>query len=343
MRNSAAAVFLSSHVGSISEGGGLAAVRARLSFEKVGLLLTLGVLCIIASALSSAFPTVNNATNISQALALTGIVSIGQTIVLLAGGIDLAVGSVAAVAGLVLVKTQMLSIPVAVLIAIIAATAIGVFHGVVIVRTGINSLVVTLATLTALRGAVYVVTNGFPEPLKESNLGIQDALWANLGPVPVPALLLAVLLVLGYVVLSWTRLGTALYATGGNAKAAHEAGIRVDRYRVLAFALSGALAGVAGVLLAARFGAAAANAGQGWELVTIAAVVIGGTSLSGGRGDLMGTLLGVLLLGVISNAMDLIGISSFWQQVVQGLLILVAVGVSTMRQRRESVSVGFGA
>jgi putative xylitol transport system permease protein len=304
------------------------------------LLSTLVVLCAVAGALSRSFLTVSNGTNVAQAIALTGIVSVGQTIVLIGGGIDLSVGAVAAVAGLVLVKTQALTMPVAVVVALAAATGVGLFHGVVIVKTGINSLVVTLATLTALRGGVYVVTDGFPVPLH--SLGIQGVLWSNVGPVPVPFLFLAVLIVLGYVVLSWTRFGTALYATGGNPKAAHEAGIRVNRQRVIAFAVSGALAGLAGVLLAARFGAAAANAGQGWELVTIAAVVIGGTSLSGGRGDLLGTMIGVLLLGVISNAMDLIGINSFYEQVVQGLLILAAVGVSSMRQRRDSVAIGFG-
>lgn len=312
---------------------GLAARVGGVDGQKLGLVAALGVLCLVASVLSPVFLTGDNAVNIARAVALIGIVSIGQTIVLLCGGIDLSVGAVAGIAGVVLVKTQELGLPAAMLLAVLAGAAIGAFHGVITVRTGINSLIVTLATLTALRGVVYVATNGFPLPLEST--WPQDTLWSEVLGVPVPALILLALVGLGYLLLSWTSFGSALYATGGNRKAASDAGIRVDRTTVIAFVLSGTCAAIAGVLLAARFGSAAADAGTGWELLSIAAVVIGGTSLLGGRGDLFGAMLGVILLGVISNAMDLLNINSFYQQIVQGILILIAVGASTLRQRAD--------
>jgi ribose/xylose/arabinose/galactoside ABC-type transport system permease subunit len=314
-------------------GSGLAGLWAAADGQRIGLAGALVVLCVVASVLSPVFFTSGNAVNVARAIALIGIVSIGQTVVLLCGGIDLSVGAVAAIAGVVLVKTQGVGLPLAVLLALGAGLAVGAFHGTVVVRTGINSLIVTLATMTALRGLVYVVTNGFPLPLRSESL--TTTLWTTVLGIPVPALILAVLLVAGYVMLNWTSFGTAIYATGGNRGAASDAGIRVNRTTVLAFVLSGGLAAVAGVLLAARFGSAAADAGMGWELLSIAAVVIGGTSLAGGRGDLLGTLLGVLLLGVITNAMDLLSINSFYQQIVQGGLILIAVGASTIRERLD--------
>ena len=327
-----------SPAGSATRGGAAwrVSLRSPDAGQKLGLTLALAVLCIVAAALSSVFFTSGNAVNIARAVALIGIVSIGQTIVLLAGGIDLSVGAVAAIAGVVLAETQGAGIGVAIVLALLAGAGVGLFHGLVTVRTGINSLIVTLATMTALRGGVYVVTNGFPLPINDPSL--TTSLWSTVLGVPVPALILAVLLIAGYVLLSWTALGTAVYATGGNRRAAAEAGIRVARTTVVAFVLSGVCAAVAGVLLSARFGSAASDGGMGWELLSIAAVVIGGTSLTGGRGDLLGTLLGVLLLGVISNAMDLLSINSFYQQIVQGVLILIAVGASTMRQRIEARS-----
>lgn len=302
--------------------------------QRLGLVVTLVVLCVVATILAPEFFTQGNATNVGRALALYGIVSVGQTLVIIVGGIDLSVGSVAAISGVVFVEVQELGFVPAMLVALATGATAGLFHGVVTVRTGINSLITTLATLTALRGVTYVATNGFPIPLESQ--WAPEHLWTNIGGlVPVPFLVFVGFLVAGHLLLRWTRAGTAFYATGGNRRAAREAGIDVNRAVVIAFVLSGVCAAVAGVLLVARFGSAAADAGDGWELISIAAVVIGGTSLTGGRGDLFGTLLGVLLLGIIDNAMDLEGINSFYQQIVQGMLILVAVGASTLRQRRE--------
>jgi ribose/xylose/arabinose/galactoside ABC-type transport system permease subunit len=317
----------------LAEGDRFAGLRAVATGQKIGLVASLVILCIVATALSGDFFTSGNVVNILRAIALIGIVCIGQTVVLLTGGIDLSVGAVAAIAGVVLVKTQHIGLPLAIVLALGAGVLIGAFHGVVTVRTGINSLIVTLATLTAFRGVVYVVTNGFPLPLKSETLTTN--LWTTVLGIPVPALILAALLLIGYLVLNWTAFGTAVYATGGNRHGASDAGIRVDRTTVVAFMISGGLAALAGVLLAARFSSAAADAGMGWELLSIAAVVIGGTSLAGGRGDLFGTMLGFVLLGVITNAMDLLGINSFYQQIVQGCLILIAVGASTMRERLD--------
>jgi ribose/xylose/arabinose/galactoside ABC-type transport system permease subunit len=302
--------------------------------QRLGLIVALILLCVVASILAPNFLSQGNATNVARALALYGIVSVGQTFVIIVGGIDLSVGSVAAIAGVVLVEVQGVGFVPGVILALCAGAAVGAFHGVVTVRTGINSLITTLATMTALRGVTYVATNGFPLPLDSQ--WAPDNLWKNIGGfLPVPFIVFIAFLVIGHLLLRWTRTGTAIYATGGNRRAAREAGINVSRSVILAFVISGVCAAVAGVLLVARFGSAAADAGTGWELISIAAVVIGGTSLTGGRGDLLGTLLGVLLLGVIDNAMDLKGINSFYQQIVQGMLILVAVGASTYRQRNE--------
>lgn len=302
--------------------------------QRLGMVAALATICVIASVQSEFFFTWSNAANLARAVALIGIVSIGQTVVLISGNIDLSVGAIAGISGVVLALTQDVGgiVPAAVL-AIVTGAFIGLIHGLITVKTGINSLIVTLATMTTLRGVIYIATNGFPLPIH--SVKFSQILWTTVAQVPFPTMIMAGLLVVGYFVLSWTPFGSSLYAAGGNPRAATEAGINVSRKVIAVFVISGVCAAIAGVLLAARFGSAAADAGQGWELMSIAAVVIGGTSLFGGRGELLGTLLGVLLLGAIANAMNLLSIDSFYQQVVQGLLILIAVGASTLRQRGE--------
>jgi ribose transport system permease protein len=311
----------------------LANARIPQLTQGLGLGIVLLALCVVAAFATPVFPTTGNAVNIARAVALIGIVSIGQTFVLITGNIDLAVGATAAMAGVVLAETQGLGLVVSILLALLSGAIIGVLHGIIVTRTGMSSLIVTLATMTALRGGVYIATNGFPLPIHSKWFSTE--VWHNFVGIPIPAIVFIVLLVIAYVTLSWTRTGWWLYAIGGNAKASEEAGLAVRRLTIVPFIVSGVTAAIAGILLSARFASAAADAGMGWELISIAAVVIGGTSLMGGRGDIVGTLLGVLLLGVIANAMDLRGINSFYQQIVQGLLILVAVGASTYRLRAE--------
>ena len=217
--------------------------------------------------------------------------------------------------------------------ALLCGLLFGLLHGTIRVWSNVSPLVITLATMTGIRGLVLVITGGMPVSLDSDVL--TRVLWADILGIPVPLIILAVILVGAAFVLSRTRFGTYIYAIGGDRNAAEKAGISYSRHVIAAFVASGLAASVAGVMITSRLGTASPTAGTGWELQTIAAVVIGGASLAGGRGDMLGTALGILLLGVINNAMNLVGVDAFFQQVVLGVLILLAVTASVLQERRS--------
>jgi ribose transport system permease protein len=284
--------------------------------------------------LSEPFLSLSNSSNVARQVAVIGILAVGEALVILAGGVDLSVGAVAGLTGVLLVETAPLGVLPSITLSLAGATAVGCINGLITTRTGINSLIVTLATLTILRGVVLVSLGGFPQGLESRS--VQSALWREVWIVPVPFLLFLAFLLVGGFLLSWTRLGTAIYATGGNREAAVLAGLNARRVTVTVFAISGFCAGVGGLLLTSRVNHASPLAGEGTELAVLSAVVIGGVSFLGGRGRLSGVFLGVLLLGVIANGMNLAQIPVFYQQIVQGSLILLAVGLSTLRDRQRS-------
>jgi len=321
-------------------------MNAKEIFKRLQPLIALLVMVIALSLLSDKFLTFANQRNILLQISVNLCLSIGMTLVILTGGIDLSVGAILALAGAVaagLLKNglalKILGVVLqftpfgAVIAGIVTGLALGMFNGLVITRFKLPPFVATLGMLSIGRGLTMLWTGGFPV----TGLGEQfDFIGTGivLG-VPMPVWISAVLVVLFYIISRRTTLGRYIYAVGGSEKATAFSGINVNRVKLWVYALGGALAAVAGLVVTARLDAADPKAGLGYELDSIAAVVIGGTSLSGGRGSILGTVLGCLIIGVLNNGLFLLDVSPFWQQVVKGFVILAAVALDKMGPRRE--------
>lgn len=287
------------------------------------------------------FLTLENGFNILRQICPNVCLSIGMTLIILSGGIDLSVGAVLALAGAVaagLLKNGVV-IPStdvfieitssgAILTGLVMGTVLGWFNGFSITRFKLPPFVATLGMLSIARGLTMLWTGGFPiTRLGEGFAFIGSGRWLG---VPMPVWIAGALVALFVLVTERTRFGRQVYAVGGNERAATLSGVNVNRIKLLVYTIGGALSGVAGLLVTARLDSATPNAGLGYELDSIAAVVIGGTSLNGGRGTIMGTVLGCLIIGVLNNGLVLLEVSPFWQQVIKGLVILIAVAVDKM-------------
>jgi inositol transport system permease protein len=297
----------------------------RLWSGRLGIVIALLALSVVLAILEPHFLSAANLTNVVRQVSINGILAVGVTLVLLTGGVDLSLGSVVAVSGVVAAHlahpgAYPLAVPVAA--GILAGAACGAVNGVVVTRCGVPSFIATLGMMTAARGLALVLSDGRPVSNMSPEL---TRLAGDVAGVPIPALILAAVAVAVAWMLRNLRFGRYLYAVGGNELAALAAGIRVRGVKFAAYALCGALAGLAGVVLAARITTGQPNAGVAYELDAIAAVVIGGTRLSGGVGGIVGTILGVLLMGVIGNGLDLLNVPSYYQQIVKGVIIIGAV------------------
>ena len=309
-------------------------------------LIALLLLCLVISLLSDKFLTATNAWNVMRQISVNICISVGMTLVVLTAGIDLSVGSILALSGAItagLLKNGIeipsanlyigFTILGAVIAGILTGSFLGWFNGMAITRFKVPPFVATLAMLTIARGLTMLWTGGFPI----SNLGESFA-WIGTGwmiGVPVPVWIAALVVALAVLITQKTRLGRYIYAIGGNENAAKLSGIQVNKVKMIVYALAGGLAAVGGVLITARLDAAQPNAGSGYELDAIAAVVIGGTSLSGGRGSILGTVLGAVIIGVLNNGLVLLNVSPFWQQVVKGLVILLAVVIDKANSKND--------
>ena len=312
-------------------------------------LLALAVLVIALSLASDHFLTAENGVNILRQISVNLCLSIGLTLVILSGGIDLSVGAVLALAGAVaagLLKTGIdlpmggvhleLTIAGAVMVGVGVGVVLGLVNGLMVTRLLIPPFVATLAMMSVARGLTQLWTGGHPI----SRLGAPFE-WIGTGTflaIPVPVWIVAALGAVASVICHRTPFGRHLYAVGGSERAARLTGLRVDSIRTVVYVAGGALSGLAGILVTARLDSAQPNAGLGYELDAIAAVVIGGTSLSGGRGSVAGTALGCLLIGVLSNGLTLLDVSPFWQQIVKGAVIAVAVALDRRNSRQDRLS-----
>jgi ribose transport system permease protein len=309
--------------------------KAVAKLQQHGALVALLAVCLFGAMRYYAFPTPENLLNVLRQNSMLGLVALGMTFVILTGGIDLSVGAVLAVAGVVAANLADRGMVIAVLAGIAAGTILGLTNGVVITKARIQPFIVTLAMLIAARGAALAATGEESVRIGGLESGFTWLGRGEIGPLPVPILIFALAYVGGWVVLRYTRFGRYVYAIGDNAEASRLMGLKVDRVLIGTYALSGALAGLAGVILAARLGAGQPVAGTGWELDAIAAVVVGGTLLTGGQGGVGSTLIGVLLLGVVFNLFNLEGtISPWWQWVLRGLFLLAVVVVQARLQQR---------
>ena len=309
-------------------------------------LLALVVMVVALSLASSQFLTVPNLRNILLQISVNLCLSIGMTLIILTGGIDLSVGAILGLAGAVaagLLKNgltlKLLGVQLqftvfgAIIAGILVGLALGWFNGKAITRFRLPPFVATLGMLSIGRGLTMLWTNGFPVTALGPTFGFMGA--GFLLGVPMAVWISAALVVLFYLVSIHTTLGRYIYAVGGSEKASSFAGLRVDHIKVWVYTLGGGLAAVAGLILTARLDAADPKAGLGYELDSIAAVVIGGTSLSGGRGSILGTVLGCLIIGVLNNGLVLLEVSPFWQQVIKGFVILAAVAMDKLGAKKE--------
>ncbi|ACJ35022.1 ribose ABC transporter permease [Anoxybacillus flavithermus] len=299
----------------------------KLNIKKLGPLVGLLLLCIVLTFLSDSFFTLDNWLNILRQVSINALIAFGMTFVILTGGIDLSVGSVLALssafaAGLMANGVNGIF---AMMIGISAGLAMGALNGVIITKGRVAPFIATLATMTIFRGATLVYTEGRPITGFSDELAFQIIGRGYFLRIPVPVVLMLVAYALLYVVLKKTTFGRHTYAIGGNEEATRLSGIRVDRLKIWIYSLTGGLAALAGLILTSRLNSAQPTAGTAYELDAIAAVVLGGTSLSGGRGWIFGTLIGALIIGVLNNGLNLLNVSSFYQQVIKGVVILLAV------------------
>ena len=310
-------------------------IKPKEILSRSGPLWGLIILCVVMTVLSPYFLTFNNLFNVGTQIAVIAILALGQTFVIVSGGIDLSVGSVLGLAGIVFgwasVVTN-LPLPVALAVGIGAGALAGLTNGLLITLGNLPPFIATLAMLSAARGLALVISGGVPlNPIPGAILALGSG--DLFGFVPLPVVLMLVMWALTIGILRSTYTGRCMYAIGGNEEASRLSGINVSRQKLIVYTLSGLFAGIAGILLTARLASADPQAGFTYELDAIAAVVIGGASLSGGVGNASGTLIGALILGVLRNGLNLLNVSAFWQQVIIGAVIALAVMTDTLRRR----------
>jgi ribose/xylose/arabinose/galactoside ABC-type transport system permease subunit len=301
--------------------------------HRFGLLLVILLVGLFLSFSTDSFMSVANLTNVARQVSINGILAVGVTFVLLTGGVDLSLGSVVALSGVACATfahpgEHTVFVPIAV--GLLTGAACGLLNGVLVTRGGVAPFIVTLGMMTIARGLALIFSGGRPVANMSNEL---TALAGDLFGIPIPVLCFAGVAIAAWFFLKNFQLGRHIYAVGGNENAARAAGVPVEKVKLFTYGLCGLLTGLAGVVLAARITTGQPNAGQAYELDAIAAVVIGGTSLAGGVGTITGTLLGVLLIGVINNGLDLQGVSSYYQAVIKGVIIVGAVWLDRRQTR----------
>ncbi|MBS9991352.1 ribose ABC transporter permease [Vibrio alginolyticus] len=292
-------------------------------------LIALIFLIVVVSFLNPNFFTVDNILNILRQTSVNAIIAVGMTLVILTAGIDLSVGSVLALCGAFAASMIALEVPVLVAVptALVAGAALGAISGIIIAKGKVQAFIATLVTMTLLRGVTMVYTEG--RPISTGFTDTADAFaWFGTGyalGIPVPVWLMVVVFAAAWYLLNHTRFGRYVYALGGNESATRLSGINVDRVKIGVYAICGMLAALAGIIVTSRLSSAQPTAGMGYELDAIAAVVLGGTSLMGGKGRIMGTLIGALIIGFLNNALNLLDVSSYYQMLAKAVVILLAV------------------
>lgn len=281
------------------------------------------------------FLSVNNFLNIGSNIAYIGIMAIAMTMVIVSGGFDLSVGAVVALTAVTVAKIHDLDVNIWIAVAAGFAVGpiVGLSNGLLVTKVGINPLITTLGTMSIVRGLAFVLTGGLTGTILDSGFAVIGR--GEIVGIPWPLIILLVWFIIALIVTTSTRFGRDLYSIGGNAEASRLAGIPVDRRKIAVYVISGGAASVAGIVLASQLGAGAPQSAAGVELTVITAVILGGTSLSGGKGTVWGTMLGVFIMGVLNNGLALLRVSSFYQDVFRGAVLLLAVTVDQLGQRRR--------
>jgi len=307
--------------------------------EEFGVFLILLVMMVFLTLYTDTFFTSTNIFNILRAFSWIAIAAFGQCMVIITGGIDLSTGSVMALSGLAsaMLLVAGVNIPLAVIGGLVAGLLVGVLNGLMITKGNLPPFIATLGTLLMARGLCYGLTGGWPVrglPQGFRDLGQYDIPIAGLA-VPLPLIFMLVFFAISALFLGRTVWGYRIYAVGGNETATALSGISTDRVKLMVYSIAGFLAAVGGVLMTARLGVAAPTAAQGYELDVIAAVFVGGTSVTGGEGTILGVLIGAAIMQVLRNGLVLMGVSAYWLQAVQGLVIVSAIMLDRLRKRRR--------
>jgi len=305
--------------------------------ENLGILIGLLVLCTILTIFSPVFLSKNNILNVLRQVATNLYIACAMTMVIILGGIDLSVGSTIALSGVVtggMIAFDGQPLWIAVLAGLLVGVVVGSFNGFLISKTTIPPFIVTLSTMNIARGASYVYTGGQPIRVMSDSFNFIGS--GYIGEIPIPIIYLIIIVIVSVLIMSKSKLGRHIYAVGGNPMAAKFSGIKNSRVLFFAYLFSGIMAAVAGIVLASRMFSGRPTAGQGAEMDAIAAVVLGGTSMSGGVGKIGGTVIGALIIGVLSNGLNLLGINSFWQFIVKGVVILIAVYVDFLKKGKKA-------
>jgi ribose transport system permease protein len=319
----------------MSDKRAVSAAFKQVTKQYGGIFLSLIVLCVIFSVTNQRFMSVANFLNILQQVSVIAIAAFGMTWVILLGEIDLSIGSIIAIAGMVGAQcfgVGMGFVP-ALILTLLSGAILGLANGVLTAKLLLPSFIVTVATMGIYRGMVSLPTNGAPAM-------IMDPTWTAIGTqsfigIPIVIWVVAVLFLFNHILLSKTKFGRRAYLTGGNREAALYSGIKVDRLKIIIFMISGVMAAISGILLSSRLFSAQTNAGMSYELDAIAAAVLGGTSLAGGVGTMIGTLIGALIIGVLNNGMNMLSVPYFYQLIVKGLVILIAVYLDVRSKRAK--------
>lgn len=303
-----------------------------------GILIGLFVLVLFFSIINSNFLTSQNIMNVLRQVSTNMYIAIGMSLVIILGGIDLSVGSVIALSGVVtggLIAFSGYPLWLAVTVAIIIGILTGLLNGYLVAYRGMPAFIVTLATMNIARGASYVYTDGKPIRVMSDSFNFIGSGYL-FGVIPMPVIYMIIIIILASILMNQTKLGRYMYAVGGNIEAARFSGINTKKVQLIAYTISGFLAALSGIVLASRMFSGQPTAGQGAEMDAIAAVVLGGTSMSGGRGRISGTVIGALIIGILSNGLNLMGVSSFWQYIVKGIVIIIAVYVDIIKRKRSA-------
>jgi ribose transport system permease protein len=295
--------------------------------QKLGPIIGLLVIIVIISIMSPSFLSLNNILNVLRQVSINALIAFGMTFIILTGGIDLSVGSILALTGAVTAGLMASGVDpiLAMLVGLVLGAVLGAINGLIIAKGKVAPFIATLATMTIYRGLTLVYTEGRPISGLGDSMAFQMLGKGYMLGIPVPVVTMAISFIVLYFILKKTTFGRRVYAVGGNEEASILSGINADRIKIYVYALTGLLAALASLILTSRLNSAQPTAGNMFELDAIAAVVLGGTSLTGGRGWIVGTLIGALIIGVLNNGLNLIGVSSFFQQVVKGAVILLAV------------------
>jgi len=298
----------------------------RKFLHQYGILIVLGIMVVIMSFLSPRFLTISNFFNISRQISVMAIVAVGMTFVILSAGIDLSVGSIVAVTGIMIsffVQKADLSILIAVMGGLLISLVVGLTNGILIAKVKIPFFIVTLATMVIGRGICFIITGGFP--ISQLGESFQKVGRGYISFFPVPVLIMLMVYLVAYVILHHTSFGRYVYAIGGNEEASKLVGLSVDRIKIFIYGICGLTSGIGALILTSRMNSGDPNMGTGMELDAIAATVIGGTSITGGKGWIWGTLIGAYIMGILNNGLNMLNVSAYYQMAVKGLVILIAV------------------